>query len=76
MYTEEQINVLKLFQNTSVVLHLDATGSIVRKIYISQKKVFYYALTVRLPEFSTSPIPLYEMISTSHSACRNYIFLA
>ena len=75
MYTEEQINVLKLFKNTSVVQHLDATGSIVRKIDISQKKVFYYALTVRHPEFSTSPIPLSEMISASHSAAEITYFL-
>ena len=40
MYTEEQIKLLSYFKYTKVVQHLDATGSIVRKIDASQKKVF------------------------------------
>ena len=31
LYTEDQIKILKLFKDTRIVLHLDATGSIVRK---------------------------------------------
>ena len=45
LYTENQIKILKLFKDTRIVLHLDATGSIVRKIEPSLKKIFYYALT-------------------------------
>ena len=65
LYTEEQINILKSFKKTSIILHLDATGSIVRRIEPSQKKVFYYALTVQHPTYTTSPVPLAEMISSA-----------
>ena len=39
-----------------------------RKIEPSQKKVFYYALTVRHPVYCTSPIPLAGMISYGHTS--------
>ena len=75
MYTEDQIKILKLFKDTRIVLHLDATGSIVRKIEPSLKKVFYYALTVRHPTYSTSPVPLAEMISSGHTSAEISYFL-
>ena len=75
MYTEEQKEILKSFKNNSVILHLDATGSIVRKIEASQKKVFYYALTVHHPTYSTSPVPLAEMISSGHTSAEISYFL-
>ena len=68
MYTEDQIKILKLFKDTRMVPHLYATGSIVRKIEPSLKKVLYYALTVRHPTYSTSPVPLAEMISSGHTS--------
>ena len=75
LYTEEQINFLKSFKKTSIILHLDATGSIVRRIEPSQKKVFYYALTVQHPTYTTSPVPLAEMISSSHTSAEISYFL-
>ena len=63
LYSEDQIRILKSFKQTSIILHLDSTGSIIRKIEPSQKKVFYYALTVRHPTYTTSPVPLAEIIS-------------
>ncbi|KAI6658828.1 hypothetical protein LOD99_15153 [Oopsacas minuta] len=66
LYTEDQIKILKCFKDKSIILHLDATGSIIRKIEPSQHKVFYYALTAQHPTCSTSPVPLAEMISSGH----------
>ena len=76
LYTENQINILKLFKNKRVIVHLDATGSIISKIDSSQKKVFYYALTIGHPDYSTSPVPIAEMISSAHSSAEITYFLA
>ena len=54
---------------------MDATGSIVRKIEPSLKKIFYYALTVRHPTYSTSPVPIAEMISSGHTSAEISYFL-
>ena len=58
MHTEEQILLIKKLQPGNLILHLDATGSIVRKIDKFHKRILYYALTVKHPEAKTSPIPL------------------
>ena len=75
MYTEDQINILKYFRKSRATLHFDATGSVIRKIDSSQKKVFYYALTLRHPEVRTSPIPLGEMIGAGHTTAEISYFL-
>ena len=49
-------------------MHLDSTGSIIRKIDSNQKRVFYYALTIRHRVVTTSPLPLAETISSAHSS--------
>ena len=48
-------------------MHLDATGSVVRKIDKLHKRILYYALVVRHPEAQTSPVPLAEMLSSEHT---------
>ena len=75
LYTEDQINVLRAIKNTSITVHLDATGSVIRRIEDSQQKVFYYALTVQHPTYSTSPVPLAEMISSGHTSAEISYFL-
>ena len=67
MYTEEQILLLKRIKLDDLILHLDATGSIVRKIDKEQKSFLYYALTIRHPEAKLSPIPLAEMLSSDQT---------
>ena len=67
LYSEEQILLLKLFQSKRIFLHLDATGSVVRKLDKGQNKFLYYALTIRHPEAKISPIPLAEMLSSDHT---------
>ena len=74
IYTKYQINVIKSSMNRRVILHLDATGSVIRKLD-SPKKVFSYALTLRQPEVRTSPMPLGEMISAGHTAAEIPYFL-
>ena len=75
LYTENQIKVLKLYKNKRIIVHLDATGSIVRKLESSQKRVYYYALTIGHPDYTTSPIPIAEMISSAHSSAEISYFL-
>ena len=67
LYSEEQILLLKQFQSKRIFLHLDATGSVVRKLDKGQKLFLYYALTIRHPEAKISPIPLAEMLSSDHT---------
>ena len=59
--------ILKSIDKTKLSLHLDATGSVVRKIDRDQKKFLYYALTLKHPIMKISPIPLAEMLSSSHT---------
>ena len=75
LYTEDQINVSGAIKNTSISVHLDATGSVIRRIEDSQQKVFYYAFTVQHPTYSTSPVPLAEMISSGHISAEISYFL-
>ena len=62
LYSEEQILLWK-----RIFLHLDANGSVVRKLDKGQKLFLYYALTIRHPEAKISPIPLAEMLSSDHT---------
>ena len=63
MYSEDQILILKHFNWGNITLHLDATGSVVRKLDKEQKTFQYYAITIKHPEAKISPIPLAEMLS-------------
>ena len=75
MYTEEQILVLKSIAKSNLILHLDATGSVVRKIDQFQKKFLYYALTLQHPQMKISPTPLAEMLSSNHTNVEITYFL-
>ena len=75
MYSYKQLEILKLMNSKDIVLNLDATGSLISKPPSCSKKIFYYALTIQHPEFSTSPIPLTEMISSNHSTAEISHFL-
>ena len=75
MFTEKQLEVLKNFKSHPIILHLDATGSLIRKIDPNHKNVFYYALTIQHPSVNTSPIPLAEMISSDHTTAEISHFL-
>ena len=66
MYCEDQILLLKHFNWGEITLHLDATGSVVRKIDKEQKKFLYYAITIKHPE-AKSPIPIAEMLTSDHT---------
>ena len=67
LYSEEQISLLKYLEKKSLTFHLDATGSVVRKLEKSQDRILYYALSVQHPESHVSPIPLAEMISSKQT---------
>ena len=59
LYTEDQINILRAFKDTSIVVHLDATGSVIGRPIL----------------YSTSPVPLAEMISSGHTSAEISYFL-
>lgn len=63
IYSSEQLSLLSLRYIT--VLHLDATGSIVRRPNTSSKKVYYYAGVIQIRE-SDRLCPVVEMISCEH----------
>ena len=67
MYCEEQIAFLKLIGKSKLKLHLDATGSVVRKLERSQKNFLYYALTLQHPLAKITPIPLAEMLTSEQT---------
>ena len=67
MYCEEQIAFLKLIGKSKLKLHLDATGSVVRKLECNQKNFLYYALTLQHPLAKISPIPLAEMLTSEQT---------
>ena len=51
-----------------------ATGLVIRRIEDSQQKVFYYALTVQHPTYSTSPVQA-QMISSGNTSAEFSYFL-
>ena len=75
MYTAKQIGLLKLYKIKSIVLNVDATGSLVSKHPSCSNKIFYYALTMQHTEYSTSPTPVADMISSSQYTAEIYYFL-
>ena len=67
MYCEEQLVFLKLIEKSKLKLHLDATGSVVRKLDRDEKNFLYYALTLQHPIAKISPIPLAEMLTNEQT---------
>lgn len=67
MLSEEQILLLKHFDLSKISLHLDATGSVVRKIEKTPKGFSLLRITIRHPNAKTSPVPLTEMLSSDHT---------
>ena len=74
LYTMQQIELLKLL-NKGIILHLDATGSLISKPQSCTKPIYYYALTLQHPDYHTSPIPVAEMISSDHGTAEISHFL-
>lgn len=69
MYTEEQINIL---DNTDIIIHFDATGSVVRKPKdITCKRILYYAIVVNK---KGTTLPIAEMITAVHNVTAISIF--
>ena len=66
-YSEEQILLLKYLEKGCLTLYFDATDSIVRKLDKSQKKIMYYALSVKHTEARVRTIPLAEMIPSEQT---------
>lgn len=64
MYSKEQVHIL--VSQKEAVLHLDATGTIVRKTSKNEKRVYYYAAVLQLPSHKLCPI--LEMISSQHDS--------
>ncbi|KAI6655862.1 hypothetical protein LOD99_1596 [Oopsacas minuta] len=71
---KRQIEVLK-YLTKDIVLHLDATGSIIRKPQFCTKSIYYYALTLQHPDYHITPIPVAEMISSDQGAAEITHFL-
>lgn len=70
MYTEEQINIL---DKNDIVIHFDATGTVVRKPKdIKCKRILYYAMVVNK---NGTILPIAEMISAVHDTNAISIFL-
>ena len=66
-YCEEQIAFLKLIGKSKFKLHLDSTGSVVRKLECNQKNFLYYAPTLQHPLAKISPIPLAEKLTSEQT---------
>ncbi|KAI5699729.1 hypothetical protein M8J76_010587 [Diaphorina citri] len=83
LYDKEQVEIVRILKNFPVhpiTVHIDATGSVVRKTRDSSKRVLYYALVMNIPEaikhdekwaqlgegHSGTVIPICEMITADH----------
>ena len=76
LHSEEQIFLLKLLNEQRLILHLDATCSVVRKMEKSQNAILYYAISVKNPEARVCPaVPLAEMLSSAHTNVEITLFL-
>ncbi|KAE9523105.1 hypothetical protein AGLY_016492 [Aphis glycines] len=69
-YSKEQLDILKklIKSQNAVTGYMDATGTLVRKIYKNSKRVLYYVVVVNvpLPRNSSVTCPVVEMISSAH----------
>ena len=75
MYGSKQIDLLKFIKNSAIILNLDETGSLISKPPFCKNKIYYYALTLQHSEYSISPVPFAEMISSDHSTAKISYFL-
>ena len=75
MYCYKQTEILYFVDGKSIVLNLNFTCSLIAKPPCYSKKIFYYTLTIKHLKFSTSPIPLAEMVSSDHSTAEISHFL-
>ncbi|CAI6369914.1 unnamed protein product [Macrosiphum euphorbiae] len=57
-------SIQSVIDKSSLVLHLDATGSVVRKINAKGKRVYYYAGVVNI---DSKLIPLLNFVSSEHN---------
>lgn len=59
------------FDIENCTLHIDATGSVVRKLFDSQKQIYFYSICIRCPPVNIRDpgtlIELASMISSSHT---------
>ncbi|CAG9764290.1 unnamed protein product [Ceutorhynchus assimilis] len=62
---EQNYLIAKLAQP---IIHIDATGSIIRKPSEKSKKVYYYAGVIKIPE-NNRICAVFEMVSSNHDAC-------
>jgi hypothetical protein len=67
LFTEKSIQILRRAIAHRVPLHLDATGSVVRKIPGQEKPVFYYALVMKEKSERSPVVPVAEMITNSNT---------
>jgi len=57
-------SIQSVIDKNSLVLHLDATGSVVRKINVKGKRIYYYAGVVNI---NGKIIPLLNFVSSEHN---------
>lgn len=68
IYSDEQLEILmKTLSSYEVTLHIDSTGTIIRRPDYCSKKVFYYAAVINTG-FNNRICPILEMISCDHDA--------
>lgn len=93
LYDKDQVEIVKILNNFlkhPVTVHIDATGTVVRKTNKSSKRILYYALVVSIPEsvkhakdWATDDnqdggtvIPICEMITADHTTHSMYSWLS
>ena len=74
LYTKRQIEVMKSLTK-SIILYLDATGSIISKPQFCMKPIYYYAPTLQHPDYQITFIPVAEMISSDQGTAEITHFL-
>lgn len=65
IFSKEQTTVLSGFKEA--ILHLDATGSIIRHPCKENKRVYYYAGVIQIP-LTKRVCPIFEMVTSNHDA--------
>ena len=70
-FTDEQQEIHRIMRTRHLVLHLDATGGVIRNLpedVAREKEMFLYALVVKHPTELESPLAVCEFLTNSHSA--------
>ena len=64
MVSKDQLELLKFMRKTvkPLIAHLDATGSVVRKLPLENVNIFLYAVVVSSPIKGEPPIPIGEFL--------------